>query len=553
MSALSAARGRAGFGDGWPVLLVALAAAAYHAAYLGAGFNFTDEGHYAQTVLELWRGTDPHDLKLGYGLLWYEAGVALFSVFGPGFTVVRAFLFAVITATTALVYTATVRATDSRALGLAAALAAGLAPAFPATSFYAFCALLNVTVQLGAARRLPTLVPADLLAPGLALAVTFQIRADFGYVFSAPLAALILYAALAAPSGRQLRHLAALAGTALATLVAGHLPLLALAAAGGYADLVAVEYLRYPLTVLEMLRLALAGAPADGGAKAAAGTLLARTPLSALWLGPPATTAMALLTYGPLLVAPVYALAEAAALRRTPRPALPGRIAAGLVVLAGAFACFPHYFLFRPDLAHIANFFPGFAVLLAVCAARLAQAGGGVPAAIGRLAALLLLAAYAGAYLWIGLTTEGTGSIAVARGRTEPFTAANGVNVRLSPEEAAFLVPLRDLTAAQSRPGDRIVCVPYCPGIAFMTGRGLLLREHYVDDSLLVTAPDWIDRAIAATRAARPPLVIVFDWAVNGTEVSRFRVWAARYVEALTAMGAQRTDLPGVTVYRLTP
>ena len=81
----------------------------------------------------------------------------------------------------------------------------------------------------------------------------------------------------------------------------------------------------------------------------------------------------------------------------------------------------------------------------------------------------------------------------------------------------------------------------------------MLLREYFVDDSFLLRDPGWIDRAIATTCQARPPVVIVVDWAIHGTDISRFQNWAHRYIEALSADGYARVDLPGVMVYRRPP
>ena len=36
-----------------------------------------------------------------------------------------------------------------------------------------------------------------------------------------------------------------------------------------------------------------------------------------------------------------------------------------IIAFAAAAAAFPHYFLFRPDMAHVANFMPGYVVLAA--------------------------------------------------------------------------------------------------------------------------------------------------------------------------------------------
>ena len=66
-----------------------------------------------------------------------------------------------------------------------------------------------------------------------------------------------------------------------------------------------------------------------------------------------------------------------------------------------------------------------------------------------------------------------------------------------------------------------------------------------------VYQPAWIEQSIAITRAVRPPVVIVIDWAVNGTEKSRFSNWAAPYIEVLNEISRDKLVRPGVTIYLL--
>lgn len=82
-----------------------------------------------------------------------------------------------------------------------------------------------------------------------------------------------------------------------------------------------------------------------------------------------------------------------------------------------------------------------------------------------------------------------------------------------------------------------------------MSERRMLLPEFYADDSFLTRNPDWLPRAIRTTREARPPVVIVKDWAINGTEISRFKNWAAPYMSMLEEVAARKIELPGTTVY----
>lgn len=529
------------------LFLILLIAIIFYGGYVDAGYNYADDGHYAQTAYEFHLGADPHTIRFAYGLLWHKIGDWMFRVTGPSYAAVRGLFFAVAGVAAALVWL-TARQIGAGVLTAAAVAAVALlVPAYPATAFYGLCALMNVAVQLPAAQRGNSLRARDLALPALVLSATFQIRADFGYVFSLPIVALALRASLTAPENR-LGRFAELSATALAVFAVGQLPLVVLALRGGYLDLVAEEYLRYPQAILLILLRLLHLEPA---AASGAGTLLQRTPLNALWLGSPDQAALALLTYGCPVVIVAFVIFEAAALVRAPKGERAVRAGIDGVVLVGACASLPHYFLYRPDLPHIANFMPGFLTLSALFIVRwrmAARDGWRRIAAFPGLAALLVLPL---AFLWTGMNSPGTGSPFIANGRTVPFDGPNGVHVRLTPDEHALLSALRDVVLAYSQPGDRIICLPFCPGIAFLTERRLLLREHYVDDSLLVTDPGWIGRTIDLTAAARPPVVVTFDWAMNGTELSRVRNWAAPYYAYLDKLAVKKLNVLGATVHIL--
>ncbi|MBY6266397.1 hypothetical protein EI613_31535 (plasmid) [Azospirillum sp. 412522] len=561
--------GLAAIGGG---LLILIGALLYYASYIDAGFNTADDGHYAQVAYELWLGTDPHALRFGYGLLWFKIGEGLFALGGPNWFTVQ-WLFQSLSALTALlVYAGVLRVTGRMLPALLGAGVAAAVPAFPPTVFYAVCVLLNVFLQLRAAERWRRMSSRDLIGPAAGLSLTFQIRPDFGFIFAATLAGLLLLGAVAGKGRDSWRasagRLARLGGTVLAVFLAVQAPLMLMAAAGGYLDLILAEYLRYPKTLLQYLVAGLGmgtGTGASGGGAASgAGTLLARPALSSLLGDDRIAAGMALLVHLPLLNTALFALLTLARLRR---PETADGVPVRLLVLAGGVAALPHYYLFRPDLSHIANFMPGHVMMVCVMlndmvailtgrggAGRrgVRQAGGSLPGLAARVAVLpaILLPVFGFAvYLWLGLTLLGTGSIANATGRTQPFAARNGVATLVSPGEYAQLEGLRRAVEEHSQPGDRIVCVPFCPGVAFMTGRRMLLRDWYVDDSLLVTDPGWVDRAIAQTRDARPPVIIVGDASFNGTEISRFRNWARPYVEMLEATAIGKLQLPGTTVY----
>jgi hypothetical protein len=536
-----------------PPLFIILLCVAYYGSYIGGGFNFADDGHYAQAAFEFAAGADPHAVKFGYGIAWFKVGELLFRLFGPNYALVQGFFYTVITLTAVLLWATVADRTGDRIWALAAAVPAVLVPAFPATAFYAFAALLNtrLLLRVAAERRRPS--PSAAAWAGAGLSLTFQIRPDFGLVFAAVFAALLLASALTARRSRDVWEAAAAAALAF---VACHIPLLIDAALRGYLDLVWSEYARYP----EMLiRYVLTGSPTARPAgvdiPAEAGTLLARPSPAGLWRGDAAAREAAATIYGPVAVMAAFMLWTAAAWVREraddARVAADG-LAARMVLLAGAASSFPHYYLFRPDLAHVANFMPGLFALLGVFAYEVAversDDGRRRLRFFGSLVAVCL-AAYAAYYVKIGLTTPGAGSIAADRGRDSRFVTPYGVNVRVTAEEARVLGALRDLVEENSRPGDPIVCVPFCPGVAFMTGRRMLFGEFYVDDAMLFLDPGWIDRAIERTRAARPGIVLAFDWSIHGTDISRFGVWANRYIAFLREAGYEATSMPGGTAW----
>lgn len=512
-------------------VLVALSAA-YYALYITAGFNYTDDGNYAQTAFELFLGRPPLDLDLSYGLLWYQAGAALFHIFGVHFLIVRLLFFTAITLTTVLVFYSIAGVT--RSIMIAAALAAviALAPAFPATAFYGLCVALNAAAQLRLARCAHATILDGALA-GAAIGVSFQIRPDFGLIFAAALAVnlLLMFWPIAKPFRRQVL------GGVTAGFAAVAAPAALVAVAGGYESILARQYLDYPRLLVGLLINGLGGGSGSGPALG----LLARPGL--------ATPGMAALIYLPVVTFAALGAYVLLTLKTTLRHDT-GALARMITGLAAGVATFPHYFFYRPDLSHIANFMPGFALMTGVflaefrlkpAARALAVAGPGV--------ALVHL----GLYLIIGVPSPATGGIGVATGRTETFTARNGVAVKVAPDELAQLSFLRDVVESHSQPGDAIVCVPYCPGVAFMTGRRMLLHNFYVDDTFPQLRPQWLSTAITETRAARPPVALVQDWAINGTEQSRFDHWAAAYVDVLKELSRETVAGPATTVYLINP
>ena len=90
------------------------------------------------------------------------------------------------------------------------------------------------------------------------------------------------------------------------------------------------------------------------------------------------------------------------------------RIGQAVVALVAGVATFPHYFFFRPDLSHIANYMPGFVLMAGVFLAQL-MGDLTAPAAPRWLrpfatACGVLIVLHLSLYVWVGLASPATGS-----------------------------------------------------------------------------------------------------------------------------------------------
>ena len=504
------------------------AAVAYYASYAGRGFNVADEGNYAQMAYELYLGRDPTSLQLGYGLLWFQIGQLVFELTGPSILAVKGIFYAALTATVVLVYLTAHRLTANPILSAVVSVVVLLAPPFPPTAFYGLLVMANTYALLRWSEEGTT--PWG-ISVGVVLAVTFLIRPDFGFVFAAVAIGLTI---IGRQAGAAL--LIGLCGTLLVALAGGFL--------GGYHQAIVEPLVRYPIL---MWKLSMAGLSLGG----TEGAVMARPALVDLLGFERVAATMAWLTYG----APVLVLLglviilfeglreeddEAAAAADLPQ--------LSLAVVAGA-AALPHFFLFRADLSHLANMMPGFAVLLAVIIERLLT--GHMDSRLGRVGGLLGATAatlYLVGYAWMGVTQPGTGSLYGATGPMREIRSAGGVSVQVPPSEQEWMQRLIQTLDQQAEPGP-IVCVPYCPGVAFLAGRAMAWDRFYVDRSVVDQNPAWLEEVTSRLTIDPPSAVVVFDWAVHGTEDSKFAVWAATYIDSLENVASEKVQIGGITLY----
>jgi hypothetical protein len=170
----------------------------------------------------------------------------------------------------------------------------------------------------------------------------------------------------------------------------------------------------------------------------------------------------------------------------------------------------------------------------------------------------LLVAAHAWIYVWRMIPDRWTGTIAARHisfvkksARMLPFHAENGVDVFVTQREFEGLTGMLKAIREYSKPGEYVVAYPYHPSVNVIANRPTYERNVYVDNA--IAPPTWNRDAIARLEKFRPPVVVLSDWAVNGTNDSRFSVWA----EPTKTWIQQHYTLQGTylefEVYTLTP
>lgn len=495
------------------------------------GFDWGDMGSYAQYVQELTLGAKYGDV-LGYGPLWYLFGAGIFRLWGPHFGAVLAAFQLVIFASACLIWFATRRASGNGFIAGVIFLCILCVPPFYASSIRMLSLAVFAYPLICVAKAEDGREFWPLAATAGAIGVNFALRADFGCLYTMALGVLLVLRAYQrdATWGSRATYLMQLCGISATFVLLFLAPVMLHAALRGYFEPFLADLLSYPKRLLFFLSHAggLGDVLEDTGQRSA--SFLKILPLGALWHGTSAERAFAFLIYSTLAAMVGYGLNIAYRLVGWPAQAAENRLQLSVLMIAAS--QWPGFALFRPDWVHFISFMHAY-LILAGCLLAWAVAAAS-PASRTRLIRIVVgvvIAAQAIAFVLYGVFVDPSGWGVKRTSRDAVFVAENGVRQQVSAADQQLYSDLAELIAQNSKPGDRIVCVPYCAGFAFMADRRILFKEHYVDDGTLLYFPNWIDNAIALTKAARPPVVIVLDWAPNGTAASRFDVWAARYMD----------------------
>ena len=509
----------------------------YYGSYYNYFFNWADEGSVALIAERLANGERPFvDVETGYGVLWYYPISLLFKVFGVNFLVVRIWFICLGFAATLFSYALLWRLTQNRIAAFSVAL---LVLLFPGSGYKTYIPLLAIAgayvLFLYDAKTLkPTIAPWLALAGnGIYLSIAFLIRGDIATAYSA---LFLLYHGLtglqAAIRERNPRRLLVfptrLAGVAMVAAIVT-LPFAIHARANGYLEgFLHQQYSYYIEQLIAMSQtryLTASGAVAMPGA-AAVGTLLERASLGSFLWSP-----MSFLTYAPLLVllSVWFYLSVDLLKRRFSADGIADFLSENtyfIVLSIGAFSTFPQFFVFRPDIPHLSEFVPGFIVLCGYFFFKMRVQPGALQAfAAVRRRSSYLLALLCAVYLVVYLVNYHDGP-RFHYNRPNRLQIENRLDLYVSDWEYKVLDGLNTMIRKESGPNDYVLCFPYCPGINFVTGRQTFQRVLFVDDTVLISQPNWLAGMREEIIAKKPKIIVIWNWAINGTWNSRFSVWA---------------------------
>jgi hypothetical protein len=554
------------------LLLLLLFALGYYGYYYNVWPGPYGEGGLVAVIAQrLMEGQRPIvDTFLGYNLLWFYPVVAVFKLAGPSYIALRLFFFA-LSLGTGLTGWWLMRACTGRAWPafLAGLLMIGL-PGQMYRNYMAFLVLVNMAAFLPA-YVLPRLNAGTrlfwMVLSGVTLGAAYLTRVDLGVFMSVILLGLILAFPFSGCGdgtfGRRL--ILAVAGLAVgaAGIVMTHLPVWNDAKARGYSEEFLKQYVQWPqMITYTASRMVLSiweecgslcrskdrvpaatgaaeaiPAPADPSSRQATPPSLSSSKLTGAsldrpqWKDPgirrkifwlnvylpvPCTILLALLGF--------HAWFAGLFFRD------PDRAAGGLSLLtslAFSLTLFPQYFWWRPDMVHLSEFMVPmmFTIILSFVFAgslfRRSRLPGRILSSACMVAGAVTLALYANN----GFQSGSSGGIAVSQHKSVMFHALNGVDVRMMPAEKELNDALFSIVTAASDRGEPVICYPYNPEINFMADRPSYEWNLYADNDLPPGL--FCARETALMEKHRPPVIVINDWDINGTEDSRFPNWAA--------------------------
>ena len=592
-----------------PPLAIIAFALAYYSSYLTFWFNPHDEGGtVCFTSQRLLQGARPWaDLELGYNVGWFYPLVALFKFTGVHYLAARAFFFTLSTLTALLGYHIILRLTSSLRLALPIAL---LLVVFPGSQFKNYiplaemanlaCLILLLHSHFSHLKKWLLSLSLSAFTLGLTFLVRVEIAIFFSTIYSLLFLFLLLDQRLPLPQRftRLLLSFLTLASVTFAVHIPPYLALRHLGVAQTFARQIPdwFGFLRHnlstqtsstqtpstpspttsspanpspanpsppphPLSTLNPSAQSISALTLSTPTSPTDRANLRRRPISDIWRpGPLKPRLLATLTYAPILPLTVFFLIGLALLIR--------QIFQGnfqllsppfllLLCVGSSLTTFPQFFLFRPDGPHLSEFMTGYLVTLAAGLALLwpKSPKWSHPSFLVAIAALAFSVLHISAYAAYALQSPSTGTIAARSHATTLFSAENGVKIHCSKRQALSLSTVRDAILSHSHPGDFLICFPYMPGYNLLTNRPTYLHSVYINNA--TASSSWATNTIQEFIDHRPPVIVIDNRAVNGTDASRFSHWALPVYEYIqihyTKVAQVKSPQEFIEVFSLSP
>ncbi|MCX7114102.1 MAG: hypothetical protein NTX45_29340 [Proteobacteria bacterium] len=571
-----------------PLALLAAIAYFYYGAFYNYSFNLSDEGSVALTSEKLYKGDRPFvDFAIGYGLLWYYPIVVLFKLFGIKFYLIRIYFIVLAFASSLFTYALLLRLTQKHLVALSVAL---LVLIFPGLMYMTYIPLLVISgayvLFLYDVNTLKSWVNPwlALFLNGIYLSFAFLIRGDIATIYTLLFllyhTLFVLQACIREGGPKKLLIVPArFLGIAIIVFIST-LPFALHAKSNGYYDGFLSQYSKYiEYLVSKMhdryfLHPQTNALPADetfqtvalndigafqtvalsdvgtlqtlASAELAtlqtddfpAGTLLQKPGISSFFFaeGP---HALIFVTYFPIFIfASIWLylglgfFSQCFSSRKLAD--FIGERTHLLILSLCAFSTFPQFFVWRPDMPHFSEFMPGFMILLAYYLFILGQRK---TVTIGTITiprpAFYFLCLVSAIFLMAFVSVYEEGLI-IRKNRDTRLQMEKGIDVRLTKDEYDGITRLVALVKENSKPDEFVLCFPYCPGINFIADRPTFQHSFYVDDSVLNTDPSWLEKMRQDIAINKPKVIVISDWAINGTEISRFKNWAKPLYNEIT-------------------
>ncbi len=555
----------------WGLALLAALAIVYYALYLNVGLKLTGEqGSNALIAMRILGGERPiADMFIGYNLLWFYPIAGIFSVTGPDWLAMRIYFFMLSGVTGLLGYALVRRVTGQSWLALIIGVFMVLMPGAIFRNYMGFIGVLAATgllrgyvLDAGGPRRQVMWMA---LAGG-AVSICFLIRIEPSLLISVVWLGLVVLYPFGGRGEWRERFRTMLLGTVagLGVFAAVHAPFVIHAQHRGFGE----EFLGQYAAFSQMLRSELErevahwtdpGGQSEVPAIASPEVSPEDTPASAdeagwgesegatqEWGGRdgrrslPAPSRIissrgiyffAAGIWFPVLLAPVLVLSGLVLLFNGLVRFDAQAKQWGLTILTAtgcALSLFPQYFFFRPDSTHLTEFLLVFWPAAACSAWVILQAtrrSGSFVAVVwsALVTTLVVLQMIVSFNALFG--REASGSIRAARGMDTHFSALNGVRSKIKAKDLSQWEGLRDAVLAHSDEEDFVITYPYVPIVNVMCDRPTYQRSLYVDNATASSRFFDSEKALIAER--RPAVIVINNRAINRTEESRFRNWAA--------------------------